>query len=334
MPLRTIAIASLFATAFVSLWAQTTAMETANGYLLSDGSMRIIADASTRDVLEQLDRAFVRRHPERKFTLVLDRSGFLALSGITSGLSAFSPMPHTVSPLELRPFLQTYHRQPVDITIAHLSCSSDHGMPFPGLYANDSTPDFHLTWTQVGRLLTRGMKGGDLTRWEQIGVKGPWSNHAIHIYGPPDDGAFVSALRHESFDGNPLAFRYEELPSSASIAAAISKDVYGIGLIENWKGTVGPLGLRPVPISNNEVSVSSLGSAADLQRKLYPFARDIHFYIDKPSGGQVNPAVVEYVEFALSKEGQLAITRTPRLSSCRVVALRNSTTNDGLAKLH
>jgi phosphate transport system substrate-binding protein len=309
-------------------------MGTANGYLLPDGSVRIIADASTSDVLKQLDRVFVRKHPERRFTLVFDPSGFLALSGITSGLSAFSPMTHTASPLELRPFLQTYHRQPVDITIAHLSCSPDHGMPFPGLYVNGSTPDFHLTWTQVGRLLTRGMKGGDLTHWEQIGVMGPWSHHAIHIYGPPDDGAFVSALRHESFDGNPLTFRYEELPNSASIATAVSKDVYGVGLIENWEGTVGPLGLHPVPISNDEASVSSLGSATDLQRKLYPFARDIQFYINKPTEGRVDPVVLEYVEFALSKEGQLAMTQTPRLSSCRVVALRKHTIDDGLAKLN
>lgn len=288
--------------------------------------------------MERLRRAFENRYRSTRVAVESDRSGLLGLSGITFGTTLLSPMTHAAYPLELRPFLQVHGYSPLDIIVAHLRCGGG-GKQFPALYVNARLPPIHLTWNQVGRILTRGNKGGDLTVWDQIGVRGEWTHRAIHVYGPPDDGGFVSALRHASFGGNPLTYRYEALANPRQVAAAVQGDIYGIGLIERWDGA--PM-REPLRLVSTSASLAPGGNPDQENKARDPFAEDLHFYMDAaatsnadtPTRSNRNATLDSFVRFVLSPAGQRAMTQQQSIFGCRLQMLTPSEVSRGLSLLH
>jgi hypothetical protein len=120
-------------------------------------------------------------------------------------------------------------------------------------------------------------------------------------------------LRHEQFDGNPLAFRYEALSNSKEIAQAVRNDSYSIGLIEAWPHRDAPQGLRLVPIASatdeQVPKPPSSASCTDVVAKRYPFTVELRLYADGTEG-KLNPLALAYLKLALSPAGQIAVRRS------------------------
>lgn len=309
----------------LTLSGAATSLASAARIAEAQGAVPILAPASLVPVMERLSRAFENTHAQPRIAVQSDQSNLLGLSGITFGTSLLSPMTHAAYPLELRPFLQVHGHAPRDIVVAHLQCGAA-ARPFPALYGNARLPPIHLTWQQVGRILTRGSKGGDITTWDQLGVRGAWAGRAIHVYGPPDDGGFVSGLRHASFGGNPLSYRYEALDTAEQVAAALQGDMYGIGLVQRWDDIAAREPLRLLPVS---APSAQNGDTDGRQRDRDPFGQDLHFYLEgapdskatAASKGDSSAALNSLVTFALSPAGQRAITQQRGISGCTIQAL-------------
>lgn len=279
-------------------------------YVLPDGSTQMVADTAMEPLLKRLNDLFEQQHPGSRMRLKLDSSGDVGLGGISTGTSFVSPLMRPATPQETRPFVQMRGHEPLYIAIGYVGCRTKTSMPLPALYMNANAPSVSLTWRQVAQVLTRGSIAGDITRWEQLGITGSRGTHAIHVYGPLDDGGFVSALRHAQFNGNPLALRYEAIKSTREISEAVRNDSYGIGLIEAWQGSAAPAGLRLVPIASASPAggwkASSSGSCEDVMAKRYPFAVELRLYADATKG-QLNPTALAYLIMALSQAGQTAV---------------------------
>lgn len=277
------------------------------------GSTQIVGGKAMESLLTRLDLLFEREHPGVRLRLILDPSNDVGLGGISTGASFVSPLMRAATPQETRPFMQMHGHAPFSIAFGYLGCRTKTGMPLPGLYMNANAPRLAFLWSQVARILTRGTSAGDITQWGQLGIAGARGRHSIHIYGPADDGGFVSALRHEQFDGNPLAFRYEALSNSKEIAQAVRNDSYSIGLIEAWPHRDAPQGLRLVPIASatdeQVPKPPSSASCTDVVAKRYPFTVELRLYADGTEG-KLNPLALAYLKLALSPAGQIAVRRS------------------------
>ena len=204
-------------------------------------------------------------------------SAKIALYRLITGSSSYALIDREIWPLEARPFRQNYGYDPSAIRIAQTAPR--------GVYLNRANPLANLTMDQVARIFTAGGAGGDLTRWAQLG----WSDRAIHIYGPHDDGTSATALRHSKMSGLPFVRGYEPLPSGADIVQAVADDPQGITIVESYDAKSLPSGVKVLPV-------------ADLSSYLT-------LYVNRAPGKSLDPASDRYARKMLSEDGQAALVR-------------------------
>ena len=108
---------------------------------------------------------------------------------------------------------------------------------------------------------------------------------------------FVDAvLRHGEFKDE-----LKEQPGSAEVVKMVAGDKYAIG----YSG-IGYLtdGVRTVPLAAVPGDKCYDTSAASTYSGHYPLARYLHIYLNKAPGKPLNPAILEFVKFILSRDGQ------------------------------
>ncbi|MEO6874895.1 MAG: substrate-binding domain-containing protein [Opitutaceae bacterium] len=276
-------------------------------YWRSDGSINIVGSAGLRELLTEFNQRFARTHPGISFTLHLDPSGATGLGGLAAGVSAFAPMDRAAWPQETRPFRQVYGYEVTDICIGRQGYAPATGLGPPVLCINARNPLAGLTVGQATRIFTRGSDEGDLTHWSQLGLTGDWGERVIHLYGPRDNGGFVSALRHSRMGGWPLSRRYEPLATTAGILQAVVDDPYAIGLIGVHEAAALPNGVRLLPLAAIAHTPFRMADGADLAAGRYPWGDFVHLYINLAPGQPLDPLVRDYLRLVLSPEGQALI---------------------------
>jgi phosphate transport system substrate-binding protein len=302
-------------------------------YVLDDGSIHIVAGDDMTELLTKFNALFIRTHPDFKFKMLLKGDSSNALAGITAGVSAFAPMSREAWSLDVRPFRQIYGYTPTDIRIARVGYNAPDHTHAPGIYINSTNPLPSLTVEQVARIFTTGNSTGDLTHWNQLGVKGAWEQRTIHVYGPRDDGSFASALRDAQMGGFPFTRRYEPLPDDAEILKAVAQDPYGIALVGFFDAKVLPPQVKIVPLAWKEGATYSTGSYEDVQAGKYPFSPFLHLYVNRAPGKTLDALMKEYARLVLSKEGQAIIAEGKKNSEKGYVPLSAHEVAEELAKL-
>ncbi|MDD3180565.1 MAG: hypothetical protein PHQ04_09460 [Opitutaceae bacterium] len=279
-------------------------------YVRLDGSVYIVGSAGMREVLTRFNELFSQTHPNVRFTMLLDPTAATALGGLAAGVSAFAPMDRAAWPQETRPFRQVHGYEATDVRIGRNCYPAASRTRPPGVYVNTRNPLSGLTLEQVARVFTMGGGTGDLTRWEQLGLTGEWAQRLIHLYGPRDNGGYISALRHSRMDGRPFSRRYEPLASDAAIIQAVADDPYGVGLVGLHEVAVLPPTVRLLPLAENANEPYRVADDETLHAGRYPLAEFLHLYIDKIPGKSPDPLVADYIRLVLSPEGQEIITAT------------------------
>ena len=281
-------------------------------YLLDDGAVYIVGGEDMRAILSKFNELFARTHPGLRFRMLLKPDSLIAMSGLTSGVSAFAPMDREAWSLELRPFRQLYGYEPTDIRIGRAGyCAPTRACP-PGIYINSRNPLTGLTVEQVASIFTRGGESGDFTHWNQLGLKGDWALRAIHVYGPRDDGTWATAIRHDKMGAFPFTRRYEPLPTEADVIKAVANDRYGIALVGFYEARTLPSTVKMLPLAEKDGRPYSSGSYADVLKGGYPFSPFLRLYVNRAPGKQLDPFVKEYLRLVLSREGQAIIAAQKR----------------------
>jgi phosphate transport system substrate-binding protein len=290
-----------------------------SGYLTRDGSIFVAGNDIMSDFLDQIDGIFAAAHPGFRFKMEL-LSSSLAISGITSGKSAFGPMARDATFVDLDAFASQYGYRPLDVLIGwDNNPDAEHFPPAgkfpPGVWVNSRNPVPSLTLEQVKAVFTTGSGKGDITHWGQIaGDEGPvganggdWAKREIHVYLPVLKGLPVVSTSGMRLGGLPWTPRAEFLPMMEDVINAVANDPFGIGLIGWWPTDEGwdrqsELGahLRLLPLAPSADAPVSHGGSGDL----YPVAGGIHIYLNRRPGQPLEPWLRDYLRLILSRDGQ------------------------------
>lgn len=274
-------------------------------YVRSDGSISIVGNDGMENLLNRLNALFVQSHPGFKFTMLLKGSS-TAIGGLAAGVSAFGPMGREAWPTDIAGFRETFGYAPTDIRIGYDGYLRAHHKAPPAIYVNARNPLAGLTVAQLGRILTRGAPGGDLTQWGQLGLKGPWARHTIHLYGPRDEGGAATSLRYVLMGKRPFQRGYEALPKLADVIAAVAADPFALGLVGFFDATEIPE-VRIVPLAADKGGPFVLPTETNVRAGRYPLTPYLHLYVNRAPGKPLDPFVREYLRLALSAEGQALI---------------------------
>jgi phosphate transport system substrate-binding protein len=290
-------------------------------YVLPDGSILVAGNDLMVAYMERLTELFRKSHPEYRFTLWLYTSG-LSVSGINSGKSALGPIARDVSRVEREAFRSRHGYDLTDVQVGWDNTpDAEHQPPGkypPGVWVNAKNPTPWLTMEDVAQIFTTGAGHGDFTFWGQIeGHEGPiggngadYAKREIHAYMPKLERLPILATMREVLGDRAWSKRVEHLPMMEDVINAVANDPFGIGLIgwwptdEGWDRAV-ELGdkVRFVPLSWTKHSRLSRGRVGDV----YPLAGGLRFVVDKAPGRPLDPWLREFLELALSKDGQALI---------------------------
>jgi phosphate transport system substrate-binding protein len=273
------------------------------GYVLADGSVYVVGNDGMEEMLEQLNGLFAKTHPGMRFTMLLKGSS-TGIGGLTAGVSAFAPMGREAWPTDLAGFRELYGYEPLAIRVGYdgYGPRPKRKNP-PAIYVNAKNPLASLTVEEAARIFTTGTPGGDLTRWNQLGLKGAWAQRAIHPYGPRDDGGLGTAMRVAHMGKRPYTARYEPLEKNADAVRAVADDPYGIALTGFFDAATVP-GVKLVPLAAAEGAPAAAPTYENVASGRYPYAPNLYFYLNRAPGKALDPLVKEYLRLVLSKEGQ------------------------------
>src|SRR5882724_5319374 len=188
------------------------------GYLLPDGSIRIVGAQGMDVAFKNLNALFAQSHPEAKFTMEL-KGAATAIGGLYTKVSAFGPNVRAFWTAEISAFRMTFGYEPTAIKVAHGAFATISKANPIAIFVNKQNPVDQLTTEQVARIFSTGGGRGDITHWGQVGATGEWARHRIHPIGPSATSGNVQGvaifMKQSHFGDFPYAAGYEEALSTA-----------------------------------------------------------------------------------------------------------------------
>ena len=284
---------------------ENVAIPADSSYLRHDGSVYIVGDDAMDETIAAFNALFVKTHPGFRFTVTLKGSS-TGIGGLTAGVSALAPMGRPGWNEDLGAFKEARGYYPTDIHIGYDAFThKDHKSP-PAIYINAKNPLAGLTVEQLVRIFTVGAAAGDLTHWSQLGLTGDLGNHAIHLYGPADDGTVATSFRETIKAKGPFSPRYEPMAKMADVVNSVANDPYGIAIVGFFDGAK-VAGVKILPLAGKPGAPMALPSYEDIHAGRYPLASHLRIYVDRAPGKPLDPLVKDYLRLALSSEGQAII---------------------------
>jgi phosphate transport system substrate-binding protein len=290
------------------------------GYVMPDGSVRIVGFDDMAGMVAKWDQEFSRTHPGVKFTPILKGNG-TAIPAITYDIAAFAPEGGGATLLELLPYEKIYgsKKDPVAaliIRIGHGSLNPAAKMSPLGIVVNKSNPIKSLTEGQVASIFSTGSGTGDVTNWSQIGMGGDLADKPIHptglywdAYQRPEDpnmGEYMMFRKMGTFPGYVFTQNYEQYVHYSDVVKKVASDPLAIGIIALNKADSS---VRVVPLVGSDGHTLTTGSVRDLTSNRYPYGRDLYIYIRREPGTPFDPLVQEYMRLILSRRGQEIIAQ-------------------------
>ncbi len=291
-----------------------------HGYVMPDGSLRIVGFDDMAGMVAKWDEEFTKTHAGIKFTPILKGNG-TAIPAITYDMAVFAPEGGGASLLELLPYEKIYgsKKDPVAaliIRVAHGSLNPAATMSPLGIIVNKSNPIKSLTKEQVASIFGTGSGTGDVTNWSQIGMGGDLADKPIHptglywdSYNRPDDpymGEYMMYRQMGPFPGAVFTQNYEQYLHYSDVVKKVSNDPLAIGIVTLNRIDAS---VRVVPLVESDGHTLSTGSAQDLTADRYPYPRDLFLYVRREPGTPFEQLVKEYMRMVLSKQGQEAVAQ-------------------------
>lgn len=298
--------------------AQPVSQPEHRGYIMPDGSIRIVGFDDMNGMVGRWDALFTKTHPDIRFTPILKGNG-TAIPAITYDMTLFAPEGGGATLLELLPYEKIYgsKKDPVGaliIRVAHGSVTPGATMSPLAIIVNKSNPVTSLTTEQIASIFSTGAGTGDTTSWSQLGLGGALAGKPIHpaglywdAYQRPEDpymGEYMMYRHFGPFPGNVFAPNYEQYLHYDDVVKKVASDPLAIGIVELNKVTAD---VKLVPLPALDGKGLTTGSPADLIADRYPYRRDLFLYIRREPGTPLDPLVAEYVKLVLSREGQQAV---------------------------
>ncbi|MSU59596.1 MAG: phosphate ABC transporter substrate-binding protein [Pedosphaera sp.] len=148
----------------------------------------------------------------------------------------------------------------------------------------------------VGNLTKEQVQGiftGKIQNWKEVGG----ADAAIHLFARDPISGTHLGFQELAMNKEPYATTPGLLPSYEAIVAAVAKDPSGIGYCGLTEATAA--GIKGVAIGGVAPTVASVNKGE------YPYARTLHFYVNKAAASKDARA---FTDFVLSAAGQKILT--------------------------
>jgi len=152
------------------------------------------------------------------------------------------------------------------------------------LYVNEKNPVKGLTLAQIKDIYTE-----KITNWKEVGG----ADAKIVLYSRENNSGTYVYFKDNVLKGADYSPSCQNLPGTAAVVNAVSKDVYGIG----YGGAAYGKGIRELAVNGYAPTKENVANGK------YPIARFLYMYVrNKPTG-----AMKQFIDWILSEEGQAVV---------------------------
>ncbi len=282
------------------------------------GSVTITGSETMKPMMTKLAAEFMRLHPGVTFTvegtgssaairefsmgLSLQRRGDKAREGHQGGGKAqLLASSRELTESETAAFRSHHGFAPLGMPVA---------MGAVTVFVHGQNPVEGLTLAQVDAIFGTSRKRGaptDVTKWGQVIQAPGWDHQDIHLYGRNKESGTREFFARTVLLGGRLKDDVREQPGTASEILAIARDPLGIG----YAGTGMQTSMaRIVPIAENEGSPFVLPTQETVTAGTYPLSHPLYLYVEAGPKQAADPAVLSFLRFVNSREGQEVAVRT------------------------
>ncbi len=159
------------------------------------------------------------------------------------------------------------------------------------VYLNKENPVQQLTMEQARKIFQ-----AEITNWKDVG--GP--DATIVLYGRENNsGTYVYFKEHVLANGD-FAEQYQPMAGTAAVINAVTKDTLGIG----YGGIGYASDVKTISMAKDASSPAIEPKMENVLDNSYPLSRSLFWY----TAGEPTGAIKEFVDWALSPEGQKVVT--------------------------
>jgi phosphate transport system substrate-binding protein len=220
---------------------------------------------------------YMTAHPDVTIQVTGGGSG-TGISALINGTTDIANASRPMKRSEMEKLKQRYSSLGVEVKVAKDGLS---------LYVNESNPVKELTLAQVKDIYT-----GKVANWKDVG--GP--DAKIILYGRENNSGTYVFFKEHVLENEDFAARCQNLPGTASVVNAVTKDKYGIG----YGGAAYASGIKTVPVKKDDASPAIAPTEETVLNDTYPISRYLYLYLkNKPTGD-----LKAYIDWILGPDGQ------------------------------
>jgi phosphate transport system substrate-binding protein len=258
------------------------------------GELKSVGSDSMEPLMALWGQDFRKFHP-RITTAFICKGSATAPRALIDGSAIMGQMSREMTSQEIEAFQAKYGYAPTRIPVA---------VDALVIYVNANNPVRHLTMEEIDAIFSTTRKGGakkDISRWGDLGLGGDWAQRDIQLYGRDENSGTRAFFREHILLKGDFKPSLKAYMDQFAVVEAPGVDGGGIGY--------GPLQysnqmVKGVPVAAFRSDRYVEPTLANIQNATYPLTRFLFIYVNKAPGRALDPAVREFLRFALSREGQ------------------------------
>ena len=256
-------------------------------------------------------KEFKRIYPQMDVT-VEARGSITSGPALISGQADLAPTAREFLPREEADFVKKFGYEPFMIRIGTGSFASMDKTHALAVIVNRANPIAGLTLPELDAIFSKSRKRGHapIMTWGDLGLTGEWASRPIVAYNRPPNGMTgyfrYSVMENGEFADN-LVVRKSVGPDYVldTIAKEVAANPAAIGYISFIHLARGD---KAVPLAMGPSEPFVAGTHATVFDHTYPLSRWIYLAVNRPPGKPIEPKVLEFLKYALSREGQQVIS--------------------------
>ena len=258
------------------------------------GKIRIVGSDTLVNFVTMWSREFEAAHPGVEFDIE-GRGSATGPPALIAGEADVAPMSRAMNESEIADFTAAHGYPPTEIRV---------GVDGLGVFVHADNPIDQLTLPQVDAIFSKTRELGyerSIDSWGQLAQIGEWKDAGIQKYGRDELSGTRGFFQATALSGGDFADDVTGLPGSAAVIHKVSLDPFAIG----YAGISYRMpGVKAVAIARGpEGPYYSWGTARFFSSD-HPLARIVNVYVNKAPDQDLDPALREFLIFALSRNGQ------------------------------
>ncbi len=216
---------------------------------------------------------------------------------LIEGTAQIGPMSRLMKAEEIDAFEKKFGYKPTEVKVA---------IDALAIFAHKDNPLKGLTMKQVDSIFssTRKMGGTDISEWGQLGLDA-WKGRAISLFGRNSASGTYGFFQENALAKGDFKTTVKEQPGSSAVVQGIGADLYALGYSGIGYKTSG---VRTLPLAGDDGKFYDATYDNALSGD-YPMARFLVVYVNKKPGAPLDKLTLEFLKFALSKDGQTIVEK-------------------------